>query len=100
MKRHQPLSGMQLAACLVIVIGGTVVDMIACGPSTPASKTATTVATTLVDDACKVLEAESDATWVTLVCAAEGAASSVLVKLPRAQYNAMRVARADAGPGK
>lgn len=71
-----------------------------CGPSTPATKTAEAVASTVLDETCKLLEAQSDPLWVTLLCTAEGAVSSVLVKLPRVQYNAMRVARADAGPGK
>lgn len=100
MKRYQPLSLVQIAVCFVLVVGGTAIDMIACGPSMPATKTAEGVATAVLDETCKLLEAQSDAVWVTLLCTAEGAASSVLVKLPRTQYNAMRVARADAGPGK
>lgn len=97
MKRFPISTLVALIACSCL---GASIESIACAPSTPASKTAAVVATTIADDVCKVLEAESDATWVTLVCAAEGAVSSVLVKLPRVQYNAMRIARADAGPGK
>lgn len=87
-------------ACFIVAGYHAAIALIGCGPSTPATKTAEGVATAVLDETCKVLEAQSDAVWVTLLCAAEGAATSVLVKLPRTQYNAMRVARADAGPGK
>ena len=85
-------------AAILFFIGAVAAGEIGCTPQQ--AKTAETVAVVVADDVCKVLEAQSDAVWVQLLCTAEGAASTVLVKMPRTQWAAIRASHLDAGPGK
>jgi hypothetical protein len=89
-RKAPSIIAMAAAACLLLA-----------GCSAAQKRTAVTIATTVADDVCHELEQQPEPEWVTLVCAVEGVATDfVRVRMPRAQWAAVRARHLDAGPGK